>query len=218
MKPKEVIIWFVVIAVLIGGLWLLINAANAPLTPPPPAEIQNVPPVSKTDFIRGNPNAKITLIEYADFQCPACAAMHSTIKQLEGDFKDNLRLIYRFFPLTDAHQNAMISAQAAYAASLQGKFWEMHDIIYENQDGWSDSTQPKTIFTDYAKKIGLNLNKFNSDIDSDSTKKFVTDEQNKGLDLGINGTPTLFLNGKEIQNPATYEDFKKLIQDEINKN
>jgi protein-disulfide isomerase len=218
MKPKEVIIWFVVIAVLIGGLWLLINAANAPLTPPPPAEIQNVPPVSKTDFIRGNPNAKITLIEYADFQCPACAAMHSTIKQLEGDFKDNLRLIYRFFPLTNAHQNAMISAQAAYAASLQGKFWEMHDIIYENQDGWSDSTQPKTIFTDYAKKIGLNLNKFNSDIDSDSTKKFVTDEQNKGLDLGINGTPTLFLNGKEIQNPATYEDFKKLIQDEINKN
>jgi len=218
MKPKEVIIWFVVIAVLIGGLWLLINAANAPLTPPPPAEIQNVPPVSKTDFIRGNPNAKITLIEYADFQCPACAAMHSTIKQLEGNFKDNLRLIYRFFPLTDAHQNAMISAQAAYAASLQGKFWEMHDIIYENQDSWSDSTQPKTIFTDYAKKIGLNLNKFNSDIDSDSTKKFVTDEQNKGLDLGINGTPTLFLNGKEIQNPATYEDFKKLIQDEINKN
>jgi protein-disulfide isomerase len=218
MKPKEVIIWFVVIAVLIGGLWLLINAANAPLTPPPPAEIQNVPPVSKTDFIRGNPNAKITLIEYADFQCPACAAMHSTIKQLEGDFKDNLRLIYRFFPLTNAHQNAMISAQAAYAASLQGKFWEMHDIICENQDGWSDSTQPKTIFTDYAKKIGLNLNKFNSDIDSDSTKKFVTDEQNKGLDLGINGTPTLFLNGKEIQNPATYEDFKKLIQDEINKN
>ena len=196
----------------------MINAANAPLTPPPPAEIQNVPPVSKTDFIRGNPNAKITLIEYADFQCPACAAMHSTIKQLEGDFKDNLRLIYRFFPLTNAHQNAMISAQAAYAASLQGKFWEMHDIIYENQDGWSDSTQPKTIFTDYAKKIGLNLNKFNSDIDSDSTKKFVTDEQNKGLDLGINGTPTLFLNGKEIQNPATYEDFKKLIQDEINKN
>lgn len=196
----------------------MINAANAPLTPPPPAEIQNVPPVSKTDFIRGNPNAKITLIEYADFQCPACAAMHSTIKQLEGNFKDNLRLIYRFFPLTDAHQNAMISAQAAYAASLQGKFWEMHDIIYENQDSWSDSTQPKTIFTDYAKKIGLNLNKFNSDIDSDSTKKFVSDEQNKGLDLGISGTPTLFLNGKQIQNPTSYEEFKKLVQDEINKN
>jgi protein-disulfide isomerase len=112
----------------------------------------------------------------------------------------------------------MISAQAAYAASLQGKFWEMHDIIYENQDSWSDSTQPKTIFTDYAKKIGLNLNKFNSDIDSDSTKKFVSDEQNKGLDLGISGTPTLFLNGKQIQNPTSYEEFKKLVQDEINKN
>jgi len=218
MKTKEIIIWFAVIAVLIGGLWLLINAANAPLTPPPPAEIQNVPPVSKTDFIRGNPNAKVTLIEYADFQCPACAAMHETIKELQDNFKDNLRLVYRFFPLTEIHQNSLISAQAAYAAGLQGKFWEMFDMVYENQESWSDSPQAKSIFADYAKKLNLNLNRFNSDIDSDSTKKFITDEQSQGLDLGINATPTIFMNGKEIQNPATYEDFKKLIQDEINKN
>jgi protein-disulfide isomerase len=112
----------------------------------------------------------------------------------------------------------LISAQAVYAAGLQGKFWEMFDMVYENQESWSDSTQPKTIFTDYAKKIGLNLNKFNSDMDSDLTKKFITDEQSQGLDLGINATPTIFMNGKEIQNPATYEEFKKLIQDEINKN
>ena len=218
MKTKEIIIWFAVIAVLIGGLWLLINAANAPLTPPPPAEIQNVPSVSKTDLIRGNPNAKVTLIEYADFQCPACAVMHATIKQLQGDFKDNLRLVYRFFPLTNIHQNSLISAQAVYAAGLQGKLWEMFDMVYENQEGWSDSTQAKSIFVDYAKKLGLNSSKFNSDIDSDSTKKFITDEQSQGLDLGINATPTIFMNGKEIQNPTTYEDFKKLIQNEINKN
>jgi len=218
MKTKEIIIWFAVIAVLIGGLWLLINAANAPLTPPPPAEIQNVPSVSKTDLIRGNPNAKVTLIEYADFQCPACAVMHVTIKQLQGDFKDNLRLVYRFFPLTNIHQNSLISAQAVYAAGLQGKLWEMFDMVYENQEGWSDSTQAKSIFVDYAKKLGLNSSKFNSDIDSDSTKKFITDEQSQGLDLGINATPTIFMNGKEIQNPTTYEDFKKLIQNEINKN
>ena len=218
MKTKEIIIWFAVIAVLIGGLWLLINAANAPLTPPPPAEIQNVPSVSKTDLTRGNPNAKVTLIEYADFQCPACAVMHATIKQLQGDFKDNLRLVYRFFPLTNIHQNSLISAQAVYAAGLQGKLWEMFDMVYENQESWSDSPQAKSIFVDYAKKLGLNSSKFNSDIDSDSTKKFITDEQSQGLDLGINATPTIFMNGKEIQNPATYEDFKKLIQDEINKN
>jgi protein-disulfide isomerase len=144
--------------------------------------------------------------------------MHVTIKQLQGDFKDNLRLVYRFFPLTNIHQNSLISAQAVYAAGLQGKFWEMFDMVYENQESWSDSTQPKTIFTDYAKKIGLNLNKFNSDMDSDLTKKFITDEQSQGLDLGINATPTIFMNGKEIQNPTTYEDFKKLIQNEINKN
>jgi protein-disulfide isomerase len=218
MKTKEIVIWLAVIAVLIGGLWLLISAVNAPTSPSAPTQITNVPPVSKTDFAEGNPKAKVTLIEYADFQCPACASTHAVIKQLQADFKNNLRLVYRFFPLTNIHQNALISAQAAYAASLQGKFWEMSDILYENQDSWSDSTQAQTMFVDYAKKLGLNLNKFNADIKNGSTIKFITDEQNDGLNLGINGTPTIFMNGKEIQNPASYQDFKKLIQDEINKN
>jgi protein-disulfide isomerase len=217
VKTKEIVIWFAVIAVLIGGLWLLINASNASVSPSAPTEILNVPDVSKTDFIRGNPNAKVTLIEYADFQCPACAAMHATIKKLQEDFKNDLRLVYRFSPLTNIHQYSLISAQAVYAAGLQSKFWEMYDLIFENQDSWSISSDAKSIFTDYAKKLGLNLNKFNADIDSDSTKKFIIDEQNKGLDLGINSTPTIFLNGKQIQNPESYEDFKKLIQDEINK-
>jgi len=217
MKTKEIAIWFIVIAVLIGGLWLLVSAVNTPLSQSAPG-ITNVPGVSKTDLVTGSPSAKVTLIEYADFQCPACAVMHATIKQLQGGFKDNLRLVYRFFPLTNIHQNSLISAQVAYAAGLQGKFWEMFDMIFENQDSWSDSSQAKSIFTDYAKKLGLNLNKFTSDINSDSTKKFITDEQNEGLDLGINATPTIFINGKEIQNPAGYEEFKKLIQDEINKN
>jgi protein-disulfide isomerase len=218
MKTKEIVIWFAVIAVLIGGLWLLISAVNAPTTPIALPEIKNVPAVSKTDFTIGSSSTKVTLIEYADFQCPGCAIMHAIIKKLEADFKDNLRLVYRFFPLTNIHQNSLTSTQAAYAASLQGKFWEMYDMIYENQDSWSNSSDAKSIFVDYAKKLNLNLNKFNADIQSDSTKKFITDEQNKGLDLGINATPTIFMNGKQIQNPTTYEDFKKLIQDEINKN
>jgi len=217
MKTKEIVIWFAVIVALVGGFWFLINAVNAPPSPSAPVEIKNLPPVSANDFIRGNPSAKVTLIEYADFQCPACATMHATIKKLQADFRNDLKLVYRFFPLINIHQNSLISTQAVYAAGLQGKFWEMSDLVYENQDSWSDNAQAKNIFVDYAKELGLDLNKFNSDINSDSTNKFVTDAENSALNLGINSTPTLFLNRKIIQDPTSYsyEDFKKLIQDEI---
>ncbi|KKQ36687.1 MAG: DSBA oxidoreductase [Candidatus Levybacteria bacterium GW2011_GWC2_37_7] len=108
----------------------------------------------------------------------------------------------------------MISSQAAYAAGLQGKFWEMHDMIFENQDSWSN-TQARDIFIDYAKKLNLDSNKFESDMTSDATRKFITQEMNKAISLGINSTPTFFVNGKHIQNPAGYEAFKKIIQDEL---
>jgi len=217
MKAKEIVIWSGLIIILIGGLWLLINAVNSspsPLTTP--AEIKNLPPVSATDFIRGNINAKVTLVEYADFQCPACSVIYSTIKELEGNFKDDLRVIFRFFPLTNSHQNSMISSSAAYAAGLQGKFWEMHDLLFENQTTWSNIDARDT-FIGYAKTLGLNLDKFKTDLDSNSTKQIILKEENDGIAIGINSTPTFFVNGNYIQTPQSYDDFKKVIQDEINK-
>lgn len=233
MKIKELGIWAAVIAVLVGGLWLLITAVNNSPSPSAPVQIK-IPEVSAQDFIRGPESAsssarlpspsgeatggqaKVTLVEYSDFQCPACALYYPLVKQLEEDFDQDLRIVYRLFPLTNIHQNAMISSQAAYAASLQDKFWEMHDMLFENQESWND-TQARDIFVDYAGELGLDVAKFEKDINSEVTKKFVTDEQNKGLTLGINSTPTFFVNGVRIQNPAGYDDFKKLIQDALTK-
>jgi len=169
--------------------------------------------LAQTSNSRGPAEAPITIVEFSDLQCPACKAYFPLVTKLLSDIKD-LRIVYRFFPLSNIHKNAMISSQAAYAAGLQGKFWEMHDMIFENQDSWSN-TQARDIFIDYAKKLNLDSNKFESDMTSDATRKFITQEMNKAISLGINSTPTFFVNGKHIQNPAGYEAFKKIIQDEL---
>jgi protein-disulfide isomerase len=216
MKMKELRIWIGIIAILIGGLWLLATAVNDSPSSFEPAQI-DLPAVSKEDFVKGDPKAKVTLVEYSDFQCSACGLYFPDIKQLEKDFGNKLFVVYRIFPLIQTHQNSMIASQTAYAANLQGKFWEMHDLLFENQSNWSDSKFAKDIFIGYAKDLGMNLDKFKTDLDAKSTKKFVTDQQTKAVAIGLNSTPTFFVNGTRIQNPRGYEAFKKIIQDEINK-
>lgn len=177
----------------------------------------NVPPISKNDITRGDSKSKITLIEYSDFQCPACAAYHPLVKQLWSEFGDKIYFTYRFFPLTNIHKNAVISAQAAYAAKLQGKFWEMHDMLFETQTSWAESGSAADTFTAYAKKLNLDVNKFQKDMNSDEAKNYVANSQNQASSIGINSTPTFFINGQQITNPRNYNDFKKIIQDELNK-
>lgn len=221
MKIKEIVIWAGVIAVLIGGLWLLINAVNSSPSPSAPLAIK-IPEVSAQDFIRGTESAsvsaRVTLVEYADFQCPACAAYFPLVKQLSSEFSKDLRIVHRFFPLVNIHKNAMLAAEVAYAAGLQGqnKFWEMHDKLYENQNSWSD-TNPRDTFIGYAKDLKLDLDKFTKDLESDSTEKFISKSAGDAAAIGINSTPTFFVNGKHIQNPAGFEEFKKIIQDALAK-
>lgn len=217
MKPKEIGIWVGVIVILIIGLWALIGAVNNSPSPQTPSKIENLSPVSQSDFVKGDGKAKVILIEYADFQCPACRSYFPLAKQLSSEFSKDLKVVYRFFPLTTIHQNALISAQAAYAAGLQGKFWEMHDKLFENQSSWSGLSNPKDIFVDYAKKLNLNIDKFKKDLEADSTKEFINKAADNATAIGINSTPTFFVNGKHIQNPTGYDEFKKIIQDDINK-
>src|ERR1035437_3900032 len=177
----------------------------------------NIPPVSKSDITKGNPKSKVTLIEYADFQCPACAAYHPLINQLLADFNGKIFYVYRMFPLSSIHKNAIISAQAAYAAYKQGKFFEMDDYLFNKQTEWADISDPTTTFTDYAKLLKLDVNKFKADMNSDEAKNYVADSENQASSIGVNSTPTFFVNGGQITNPANYGEFKKLIQDELNK-
>ena len=111
----------------------------------------------------------------------------------------------------------MISSLAGYAAREQNKFWEMHDMLFQTQNSWANSQKARETFIDYAKKLNLDIDKFTKDIDSGEAKNFINDTYSKGLAIGVNSTPTFFINGSKIQNPQTYNDFKSQIENEINK-
>ncbi len=163
------------------------------------------------------PSASVTLVEFSDFQCPACGAYYPVVTQVVKDFKDNLTFVYRNFPLTDLHPNAMLAAQAAEAAGLQGKYWEMHDLLFSKQSDWSASASVRDIFAGYATTLGMNADQFKKDIDSDTVKKKIAQDISDGNTLGITGTPTFYLDGVKLDNPATLADFEALIKAEIRK-
>lgn len=211
-RMKKIGIWVGVVVIITASIWGLISLVNSPA---PASSISNLPPVSKDDIATGPKDAKVTLVEYADFQCPACASHHPWVKQLLSEFPKDIYFVYRFFPLTSIHQNALLSSQAGFATNLQGKFWQMHDLLYENQKSWAAENNALDIFVSYAEKINLDIDKFKKDISSDQTKKFVNDELNQAISIGVNSTPTFFLNGKKIQNPRSYDELRKLIQDQI---
>jgi protein-disulfide isomerase len=167
--------------------------------------------VTSEDNIKGNPQAEITLIEYSDFQCPACKAYAPIIAELSKLYKQNLRIIYRHFPLTTIHRNAYPASQASEAASLQGKFWEMHDVIFENQSEWSSATDVASIFRGYAERLGLDLDKFTSDYGRSGVIDRVRRDMDTGTALRINSTPSFFLNGEKIENASGLDTFRSLI-------
>jgi len=215
-KIKRFTIWtgIVIVFLLVG--FVLFQSITSP-SPQTSTQTINIAPVSSRDITEGNSKAKVTLIEYADFQCPACAAYHSLVDQLLKDYKNKIFYVYRIFPLTDAHQNALISAQAAYAAYQQGKFFQYDDLLFNKQATWENLTNPTNVFADYAKSLNLDLNKFQTDINSSQTKKYVQDSKNEALNEGILQTPSFFINGHLITNPSDYAGFKQLIDDALSK-
>ena len=214
---KQIGIWGGITVIFIAGIWGMIWLVNNN-NPTVSSKVSAPPPLAKDDQVLGAADkVKATLIEYADFQCPACAYYSLIVRQLEEDLRDDLLIVYRYFPLISIHKNAMSSSQAAFAAGKQNKFWEMSDLLYENQENWSDSSNAQEIFTGYAKKLDLDITQFIDDYNAETTKKFITDQMNSGISMGINSTPSFFINGKKIENPRSYDDFKKIVQDEINK-
>ncbi len=170
--------------------------------------------INQNDHIRGAVNAKVTLVEFGDFQCPACGSYEPIVRQVMSDNKDILRIVFRQFPLTSIHQNSLVASKATEAASLQGKFWEMHDMLYDKQKDWSSSSDARSVITDYAKALGLDVNKFSKDMDDKTLEDKIMAQYKEGVDLGVQGTPTFFLNGKKIDNPQTAADFDQLVKQE----
>ncbi len=208
MNIKRIIFWACFIIILGLILWGLIVAMNEPTSG---SNLAAPAPVASADHILGPTNAPVTMIEYGDFECPACGAYYPLVKRLTDEASTTIRLIFRHFPLPQ-HLNAPISAQASEAASLQGKFWPMYDLIYSHQADWSNLPDAHMVMDGYAQQLNLDMVKFKADIDSDAVKKVVADDLVEGQTIGIDATPTFFVNGKAIANPQSYEAFKSLIE------
>jgi len=147
------------------------------------------PEVGSNDHITGAPSAAITIVEFGDYQCPHCAHAYPIIKEIEQTFGDQIRFVFRHFPLQEAHEFAFQAALAAEAASLQNKFWEMHDAIYDNQYRLSDD-----LFQELAETIGLDIEQFEKDIQTEAVKQKVEDDFESGVRSGVNGTPSFYVN------------------------
>lgn len=173
--------------------------------------------ISKTDHVRGAADGKVTLVEFGDFQCPACAAYEPLVRQVAEDNKTVLKVVYKHFPLTQIHQNALISAKAAEAAGVQGKFWEMHDMLYDKQPEWSTGLNARDMIMKYAAELKLDTKKFSDDLNSKAIEDKIFAEAKEGTKLGVQGTPTFFLNGKKLESPSSLEAFDKLIREEAAK-
>lgn len=174
------------------------------------------------DHVYGKTDSKVTFINYGDFQCPACGSNHPRIKTIVEQYKDKIRFVFRNFPLTSIHSNAKAAAAAAEAAGLQGKYWEMHDKIYENQSDWSSLSESQRVdfFTGYAKNLGLDTAKFSSDIASKNISDKISYDLALGQKAKVEGTPTFYLDGTKLD-PSVWGDDAKLkdaIEKELSKN
>jgi len=214
MNTKRIIFWASFIIILGLIVWGLVVAMNK--APAAPKGVGTPADVTMADNVRGPMDAPVTLIEYSDFQCPACAAYYPLVERLFSESSTTLRFVYRHYPLPQ-HKNADLAARAAEAANSQGKFWEMSQQIFENQTSWSElgDARARQIFAGYAASLGLNMEKYSTDLESAGTKQKVRDQYREGVAIGINSTPTFFVNGKTITNPRNYDEFKKIIDDAL---
>jgi protein-disulfide isomerase len=165
---------------------------------------------SVSDIRSGPSGAKVTVVEYGDFQCYDCAKFSPIVARLRSEYQDRVLFVSRFLPIS-SHKYGVLSSQAAYAAHLQGKFWEMSDLLYERQSEWSNSSDPTQLFAAYAGTLGLDLEKFVQDTSATSTIRFVQDERRLALKAGVTRTPSFFLDGQRIR-PKDYEGFRALIE------
>jgi protein-disulfide isomerase len=163
----------------------------------------------------GSKQAKVTLVEFGDYECPFCGALNPIIEKLLANFQGNkdFNYVFRNFPLPQ-HQYAKLAAEAAEAAIAQGKFWEMHNKIFDNQNAWTSNSQPLDVFAGYAQGLGMDVNKFRDAVGANQAQDKIVEDLDDGNALGVNATPTLYLNGKQ-ENATDYANLKKDIDEAL---
>ena len=167
------------------------------------------PPVSARDHAEGPANAPATLVEYGDYECPYCGAAYPVIKNLQAAFRQKLRFVFRNFPLTQAHPYALVAAEAAEAAAVQGKFWKMHDFIYEHQDDLEPDILPA-----WAEEVGLDLQEFGIAIKQGAVTRRIKEDRISGVRSGVNGTPCFFINGARYDGAGDYDSLRLALEEQ----
>lgn len=212
-KEERIFFWTAAILIIVASVFGLSRLLSTPSNIPLPDAL------SADDWTKGNPSSQVVLIEYADFQCPGCASYHTIIESLLSEFGGHMTFAYRHFPLTSIHDNATLSAQAAEAAGIQGKFWEMHDTLFKNQQSWAplSTSEFENVLISYASDLGLDQTQFISDLHSGKVEDAVEAEALSAEKAGLGGTPTFFLNGVKLSSPGSLENFRNIIRQEIEK-
>ena len=190
------------VAIIVGGIFFMSK---------PEKLLEKSELIPAGSQIKGNSEASDYLVEFSDFQCPACGAFYPQVKSLVNANKDKLSLSYRHFPL-DQHKMAVPAALAAEAAAEQGKFWEMHDYIFENQAGLSEE-----MLLSAGEKLGLDKAKYEEAYKNKKYQEKVSKDLADGKRFSVNATPTFFLNGKKL-NPVNFDDLKRSVEEELKKN
>ena len=212
MNTNRTITWGIFILIIALLIWGMIAAARK--NSREELNLKLLGQVSSNDWVVGNASSTVTIIEYSDFQCPACATYYPLVKRVVDGNIDKIRFVYRHFPLPQ-HQNAMPAAQASEAAGNQGKFWEMYDMIFSTHDEWENATNTKEVLSNYANSLGIDIKRYAIDVDSKEVKDKISLQLKDGENAGINATPTFFINGKKINNPESYEEFTRLINESL---
>jgi protein-disulfide isomerase len=196
------IILIVLIAAIIGGVFLFKSDQNtdrSSAVAPSPNPATKPPQKLPADVV-------VTLEEFGDYQCPPCGELHPALKKIKQDFGPNLNFVFRNLPLTVIHKNALAAAQAAEAARVQNRFWEMHDLLYENQSLWKDDINPRSIFVKFAGDIGLDTARFMRDLDDKQVQLRIEADKDAAAKLGIEGTPTILIDGRQLRVEVTNPD------------
>lgn len=203
------IIFSVVVVVLLGGLvvWTRItnppidvSSINAAAVQPASAQSGDI-----ADHTLGRADSKVVLIEYGDYQCPSCQTAAPNVKELTDEYSESIVFVFRNFPLSSIHPNARAASAAAEAAGIQGKFWEMHDLLYENHEAWEtqDATQRTNTFKLYAESLGLDVARFEADIAGKRVTDKIGFDQALGKKQSVDATPTFILNGEKLDSDTS---------------
>ena len=188
------------------------NSSNAALNPVQ-QQARGPQPGASNPYTKGSPTASVTLEEFSDFECPACGGLEPGLRRVVSEYGDRAKLVFRHFPLS-MHKYAFLASRAAEAAGQQGKFWEMHNMLYDNQKEWSDSMEPRVQFASYATRLGLDVQRFKTDMERQDLADRIKADYARGMSLGVKGTPTVYLNGRELVpgQLVTEQDLRREIE------